>query len=215
MVPISQRAPDIRRALFFGTRPFADRSVRAPLRIPAMVSDALKSNSRQALDTARFQVRLTEVPKRGGGTRTYGFLSTADAVVIVPVLPDGRVVLIRNRRIACEQVLWEVPAGTMEAGEDPAECALREVEEETGYKAQKVTPIHGFFGCPGMVSEFLHAYVAEGLEKTAQNLDDTEEIEVHPMPLEQALGMIKDGTLKDAKSIASLLYYAMFMKGAE
>ncbi len=176
-----------------------------------MISDSLKVNSRPALDTVRFQVRLTEVPKRGGGTRTYGFLATADAVVVVPVLSDGRVVLIKNRRIACEQMLWEVPAGTIEAGEDPAVCALREVEEETGYQAQKVTPIHGFFGCPGMVSEFLYAFVAEGLEKTEQNLDDTEEIEVHPMPLAQALDMIKDGTLKDAKSIATLLYYATFM----
>lgn len=180
-----------------------------------MISDTLKANSRPALDTTRFQVRLTEVPKRGGGTRTYGFLSTADAVVVVPVLDDGRVVLIRNRRIACEQVLWEVPAGTIEAGEDPAVCALREVEEETGYQAQKVVPIHGFFGCPGMVSEFLYAYVATGLSKTAQNLDDTEEIEVHPMPLSQALGMVKDGTIRDAKSIASLLYYATFMQEAK
>ncbi len=176
-----------------------------------MISDALKANSRPALDTARFQVRLTEVPKRDGGTRTYGFLATADAVVVLPVLSDGRVVLIKNRRTACEQMLWEVPAGMIEAGEDPSVCALREVEEETGYLATRVTPIHGFFGCPGMVSEFLYAYVATGLSKTAQNLDDTEEIEVHPMPLAQALEMIEDGTLRDAKSIATLLYYATFM----
>jgi ADP-ribose pyrophosphatase len=168
-----------------------------------MISDALTSASRPALDTPRFQVRLTEVPKRGGGTRTYGFLATADAV------------MIKNRRIACEQMLWEVPAGTIEPGEDPALCALREVEEETGYQAQMVTPIHGFFGCPGMVSEFLYAYVAQGLTQTAQDLDDTEEIEVHPMPLAQALDMIKDGTIRDAKSIATLLYYATFMKGAK
>lgn len=182
-----------------------------------MISDALQAASTPVCRTPRFEVRVTEVPKRGGGTRPYGIVSCADAVVIVPVLPDGRVVLIRNRRIAAGQVLWEVPAGTLEPGEDPAACALRETEEETGFRPAGVRPLTrpggGFFPSPGMMTEYLHTFVADGLEPAAQDLDDTEEIEAHPMTLEAALELIRTGELRDAKSIAALLTYRAFHAG--
>ncbi|MEM7682601.1 MAG: NUDIX hydrolase [Planctomycetota bacterium] len=133
-----------------------------------------------------------------------------DAVVILPLLENDTVVLIRNRRLAITRTLWELPAGTMETGEDPAETAHRELVEETGYRAGELTPIGRFFPTPGFCTERLHAFVATGLTPAEQDLDEHERITVHPMPWAQALQMARDGEIQDAKTLAALLYHAQF-----
>lgn len=129
------------------------------------------------------------------------------AAVILPVLDDGRVVLIRNVRHTVGKVLWELPAGTLEAGEAPSACAAREVEEETGYRAGTLVPLTDFFASPGILNERMHGFLATDLEQSAQSLDHDEEIEVFPIPQWQVRDMIKDGHIEDAKTIALLLYW--------
>ncbi|MCP3905222.1 MAG: NUDIX hydrolase [Planctomycetes bacterium] len=129
------------------------------------------------------------------------------AVVIVPVLDDDRVVLIRNHRIAVDEVLWELPAGTMEPGEEPAATAARELTEETGYAARHVTALTQFYTSPGFCDELLHVFVAEDLSFVGQDLDAGETIEVVELPRDETLAMIDDGRIRDGKTIAGLLQW--------
>lgn len=129
------------------------------------------------------------------------------AAVILPVLDDGRVVLIRNVRRTVGKTLWELPAGTLEPEEAPDRCAARELEEETGYRAKSVTPLIAFFASPGVLNERMHGYLATGLTKTKQHLDADEEIEVFPLPSWEIRDMLKAGHIEDGKTIALLLYW--------
>jgi ADP-ribose pyrophosphatase len=129
------------------------------------------------------------------------------AAVILPLLDDGRVVLIRNVRHTVGKVLWELPAGTLEAGEAPDACATREVEEETGYRAGTIVPLTEFFASPGILNERMYGFLATDLQQSTQSLDHDEEIEVFPIPQWQVRDMIKDGHIEDAKTIALLLYW--------
>ena len=134
------------------------------------------------------------------------------AVVILPLLGDGTIALIRNRRYAVGQTLIELPAGTLEAGEEPIVCAARELLEETGYRAGRVEPLMRFFTSPGILSETMHAFVAYDLVKEHTALEEGEEIELLVTPASQALAMIRDGQITDAKTIATLLYFDRFGK---
>ncbi|MEM8739758.1 MAG: NUDIX hydrolase [Planctomycetota bacterium] len=131
-------------------------------------------------------------------------------------LPGVGVVLIRNERFAVRETLWELPAGTVEAGESPDDCAPRELTEETGYRAARVEKLTAFFPTPGFCTELLHAYRAEGLTQVGQALDETERITAHVVPWGEALAMVRDGTIRDAKTVATLLFHETFGRaGAE
>jgi len=132
------------------------------------------------------------------------------SVVMLPFLNNDEVILIRNRRYAAGQRLIELPAGTLEKGEDPINCAGRELQEETGYLAGRLRPIGSFFSSPGIISEKLYAFAAYDLEKSSRDLDEGEEIEVKSAPYTEALEMIRTGEICDAKTIAVLLMYDRF-----
>ena len=136
------------------------------------------------------------------------------AVVVLGFLPDDQVILIRTRRYAVGQILVELPAGTLEKGEDPINCAGRELLEETGYLAGRLTAIGNFFTSPGILSEKMYAYAAYDLELQRQALEEGEEIELMPTPFDQAVRMIKDGQIHDGKTIAALLMYHHFHRAA-
>ncbi len=127
------------------------------------------------------------------------------AVLIVPVLPDGRIVLIRNFRVALEDWLWELPAGTLGRDEPPRDCAARELIEETGYRAGRIDPLADFLTSPGLGDETMHSFLATELVHIGQDLEDDESIEVRPVPASEALAMIDRGLLRDAKSMLALL----------
>jgi ADP-ribose pyrophosphatase len=151
---------------------------------------------------------------RSGRTVTRQMIRHPGAVVVVPFLPrhpddtDGVwgpcVVMIRNHRFTVDRELWEFPAGTMEPPEPPEVCAVRELEEEGGYRAHTVEPLGTFLTTPGMTNEAMHAYLATGLTKTRQELMEDEEISVEVVPVREALGMIDRGQLVDAKSMLAL-----------
>jgi ADP-ribose pyrophosphatase len=132
------------------------------------------------------------------------------AVVILPFLEPDRILLIRNRRYSVGQILVELPAGTLEKGEQPMNCAGRELVEETGYLAKRLQPLGNFFSSPGILSEKLYAFAAYDLQKTHSALDEGEEIEVQPASLDEAIEMIRSGEIHDGKTIATLLMYDRF-----
>src|SRR6267143_6731563 len=132
------------------------------------------------------------------------------AVVILPFFDDKTIVMIKNRRYAIQQILLELPAGTLEKGESPMNCAGRELQEETGYLATRIKPIANFYSSPGILTERMYAFAAFGLQKTSPVLEDGEDIEVFSVDFADAVAMIPDGQIQDGKTIATLLLYERF-----
>ncbi len=132
------------------------------------------------------------------------------AVVILPILDSSHLLMIKNVRQSVCQTLLELPAGTLEPHEDPLTCAKRELEEETGYRANSTLPLFQFYASPGFCNEILYVFLAKELTFHKQSLDETEEIEVEKISLSNALNLIRTGQIKDAKTICTLLYYSQF-----
>lgn len=141
----------------------------------------------------------------------WDFVRFGGAAAIVPVLDDGRLVLIRNYRTAIERELLEVPAGCLDPGEDPAACAARELREETGYTAGRLLPLTAAFMSPGVMDERIYYFAAEQLTAGPTAHESGEQIAVELMALPDALAAIQDRRIIDAKTILALLYYARFM----
>ncbi len=128
------------------------------------------------------------------------------AVVIVGLLADQRVVMIRQHRYCVGEALLELPAGTLEAGENPDDCARRELAEETGYQSDDWTRIATFYTTPGFTDELIHGYLARNLQPGAVGeADEDERIETVLMPLSAAQTMARRGDLHDAKTMLALL----------
>ena len=129
------------------------------------------------------------------------------AVTILPVFDDGRVCLIRNYRVAVDKTLVELPAGTLEPGEDPEMTAGRELIEETGYRAASMEKLSEFYMSPGILNERMHLYVARGLRPGPAALEPGEQIETWVVPWAEAMRMAFDGSIEDAKTLIGLLYF--------
>ena len=123
----------------------------------------------------------------------------------LPVFEDGSVALVRQWRYPSARYSLEIAAGRIEPGHTPLETAERELEEELGYRAKEFVKLGEFFVAPSYCEERLYVYLAFGLEASAQNLDDDEEIEVVQMPFEQAQELVKSGEIDDAKSIIAIM----------
>lgn len=134
------------------------------------------------------------------------------AAVVLPILPDGRILLVRVLREIFDRYLIEAPAGKLDPDEDPRDAALRELEEETGYRAGKLEKLIDYYATPGFCDERMHLYLATDLEETAQKLDDTEFIELYPVTLDEALALIRSGEIEDGKTIVALLYFKAFCR---
>ncbi|MDF0664556.1 MAG: NUDIX hydrolase [Nitrospira sp.] len=135
------------------------------------------------------------------------------AAAVVPIKDDGTVVLIRQFRHAAGGFIYEIPAGKLAPGEDPLDCAARELEEEVGYRASSFELLSSIFTAPGFADEVIHVYKAIGLTKGRQNLDRDEVLEIIEMPLHQAIARIQDGTIRDGKTIVGL--QAVFIRKSD
>ena len=121
---------------------------------------------------------------------------------------NKKIILVKQHRFPHGYVL-EIPAGTLEKGEEPIKCAFRELEEETGYRAKKMTPLLSFYPSIGYNSEIIHCYVASGLKKIADlKLDDDEILSVEKVDLGKLMRMIKTGKIQDAKTICAVMTFA-------
>jgi ADP-ribose pyrophosphatase len=137
------------------------------------------------------------------------------AVVVLPLLPNGKVILIRQRRYAIGQVLIELPAGTLEKGEDPMNCAGRELLEETGLVAGRLRPLYSFFSSPGILTEKMYVFAAYDLEQSVSALEEGEEIELFPVMMNEALEMCGDGRIADGKTLVALLMYDRYFRSEQ
>jgi len=164
-------------------------------------------------ETARFRVVRHRREAPDGGVLARDFIEHPGAVTIVPLLDDGRVCLIKNRRLAVGEQLVELPAGTLEPDEDPLATAFRELAEETGYRAEQMEKIHEFYMSPGIMNERMYLFVATGLTEGETSLDSGEEIEILPTAWEEAMSMACDGRIQDAKSLVGLLLYDRLRRG--
>jgi ADP-ribose pyrophosphatase len=158
------------------------------------------------LTASKFRVVRETITTGAGKTKTREIIRHPGACVIVPVLDDGRVCLIRNWRIAANDTLIELPAGTLEPPEPPEKTAARELIEETGYRAEQIRFLHAFFLSPGILDEKMHLYLATGLTEGETAREEGEEIENWLVTWDEAIAMIFRGEIKDAKTIVGLLW---------
>lgn len=150
-------------------------------------------------------LRLDTVKLPNGEEVTREIVEHRGAVAIVPLLNETTVVMVRQFRLAANEYLLEVPAGTLERGEEPIDCAHRELSEEIGYRAGEMMPLFQQYLAPGYSSEVLHVFLARDLTKTRQATDPDESIEVVFTRISDIKEMIMRGDIKDAKTIAGLL----------
>ena len=150
-------------------------------------------------------VRVDTASLPDGRTARREVVEHQPSVVVVPIDSNGDMVMVRQFRYPVGETLLEAPAGNMEDGELPEECAQRELQEEIGYRAESLERLGSFWMSPGYCTELMHAFVARGLSPSTLDPDDDENIEVVRKPLSEARALIERGEVRDAKTIAALL----------
>ncbi|MCE7794412.1 NUDIX hydrolase [Salipaludibacillus sp. CUR1] len=131
------------------------------------------------------------------------------AVAVIAFTSDGKLILVKQYRKALEKAIAEIPAGKLEKGEDPLECAKRELEEETGVVAGSWSKLHSFYTSPGFANEIVYIYLAEGLSHGIESTDEDEFVERIDVTLEEAEEMIASGEIHDAKTIYAIQYWQL------
>ncbi len=152
-----------------------------------------------------FDVVEDTIEFEDGSITKWDLVVHPGACAIVPITDDNEVILVRQYRNAEDGEVLEIPAGKLEKGEDPENCAIRELEEETGYKAKVFEKICTTYSAIGFSNEKLHIYKATKLIKGIQKLDHDEYIKIEKYPVDRAVEMIFEGIIKDSKSIIGIL----------
>jgi len=155
------------------------------------------------LDTAELEngcIVTRDVIKHSGG------------VCVVPITDDNEVIFVKQFRYPHSQVLLEIPAGKLNAGENHYECGLRELKEETGCTAQDYRYIGSCYPTPAYCTEIIHIYLAAGLKSGKQNLDEDEFLEITKIPLDKAVKMVMNDEIKDAKTQIAILKAKIIME---
>lgn len=168
-------------------------------------------SSKTVYEGTIFGIRLDEVIEPSGVRTTRELITHPGSVVVLPVLPDGRIVLIQQYRHAAKQYLWELVAGRIDSGENPRKAAARELVEETGYRAKRFRVFLDVFPTPGFLEERMFILLAEGLTAGEAKPEEDEKIISRIYNRKQLEEMIRRGKLRDAKTIAALLYYFRFL----
>ena len=159
------------------------------------------------LETRRFSVVRIRGTSPAGRRVEGDCVHHPGAVTIVPIVDTEQVCLIRNYRATVGETLIELPAGTLDPGEGPLETARRELIEETGYRPGQLEKISEFYMSPGILDEWMVLYVASNLSPGEPAREPTEEIENLVVPWDEAMRMVENGTIRDAKSLVGLLAY--------
>jgi ADP-ribose pyrophosphatase len=161
--------------------------------------------SESAFDGNLLHVRVDRVRLADGTEARREVVEHPGAVAILPLLDDGRVVLERQFRQPAGEILWEIPAGTLKPGEDPEECARRELAEETGYSPDSLEPLASVYLAPGYSSEMIHLFAARGLRPVQRNPDYDERVHPVAVEMERVIAMIASGEIRDAKTVCAVL----------
>ena len=152
---------------------------------------------------------------RDGTPHDYEVIRHPGAAVVLPLLADGRVVMIRNRRVAIGETLLELPAGTLDLPEPPLTCAHRELTEETGYRAAKMTPLVWFYSSPGFCDEKLYAFVASELTPGPPQPEASEDLETEILDWPAIMVAAQRGEIRDGKSLITILHYDRFVRAGD
>jgi len=174
-------------------------------------------NTKRAYSGKRINVDLDQVRFPDGSVGTLEMVRHPGASAVIPFLDplgsrDPRVVLIRQYRWAAEDVMWEIPAGTLDAGEAPERCAERELREEAGVEARELTHLATIFTTPGFTDELIHLYAATGLTPVPSAHEADEFIETHEVRWSEVGRMIRDGRIRDAKTMTGLMWVQCFVR---
>ena len=159
-----------------------------------------------------FGVRRDEVVEPNGVRARREVVTHPGSVVVLPVLNDGRILMIRQYRYATRRYLWELVAGRIDEGETVKAAAARELKEETGYRAKKFRVFMDLFPTPGFLEERMYLLLAEGLTAGEAHPEEDEKIFSRAYKVSELKQMVKTNVLRDAKSIAGILYYLTFVR---
>ena len=162
------------------------------------------ANTRNIYSGKIITLNIDTVTLPNGVTIDLEMVRHPGAAAVVPLKENGTVVLIKQFRHAAGGFIYEIPAGKLHPGEDPRNCAARELEEEIGYQPGKLELLASIFTAPGFTDEVIHVYKATGLTKGRQHLDRDEVLEIVEVPLREAIEMIRGGTIRDAKTMVGL-----------
>jgi ADP-ribose pyrophosphatase len=186
--------------------------VTAPAKEPGKVASRRVYTGRVInldIDQVRFPngaVGELEMIRHSGASAVVPFLGDPDG-------PDPEILLIRQYRYAANGFIHEIPAGRLEPGEPPKDCARRELREETGCSAERLDHLYTMYTTPGFTDEKIHLFIASGLTRGEAALESDEFVEVVAFPISRVLGMIRDGVISDAKTALAVLYVAGFLHG--
>lgn len=153
--------------------------------------------------TIQLRVDTVEVPNKGYQKREI--IEHKGAVAIVAITNDNKVVLVKQYRKAIEKEIYELPAGKIEIGETPLECAIRELKEETGYSVDSLKLIHKYYTTPGFSNQLVFIYLAKNLIPGESNLEEDEFLEVYEIDREEAYNMVINNEICDSKTVIGLL----------
>ena len=158
-----------------------------------------------------FNVSQVEVRLPDGRERQYDLIQHTDSIAIVPVDQAGRVHFVSQYRIGSESELLELPAGVMEAGETPLECAKREIREEIGMAAKEMKQLGGFYLAAGYANEYMTVFLATGLYESPLDPDADEFLNIKTMTIPEAYAFARGGNFHDSKTLAALLLAQPFL----
>lgn len=165
---------------------------------------AKRINRREVYKGKIFTVAEDTIQFPNGTTATWDVILHDGATAVVPIDNEGKIVLVEQYRCVEDGLILEIPAGKLEKGEEPFSCALRELEEETGYKAKKLIPVCQIYSAVGFSDEIIQIYAAIGLEPGVQNLDDDEYVDIKKYTIQEIINMILEGKIKDSKTISAV-----------
>ena len=170
-----------------------------------MIVEEKTISSEMIYEGAILNLRRDKVTVKDGRTAYRENVEHKGAVALVPVTADNKVVMVRQYRKACEKVLLEIPAGKLDPGEEPLECAVRELREETGYTAEKIQRISEFYVACGYSGEKISIYLCTGLTAGSTDFDEDEALDIVEISFEELYAMCINDELEDSKTIAGIL----------
>jgi len=169
-------------------------------------------SSKVVFEGRAVKLRIDTVRTADGRRSTREIVEHADCIGVVAVDDDDNVLMVKQYRLAAGKELLEIPAGGIDEGEDAETAVIREMQEETGFRPQRVERLCGFYLSPGFCSEFLHLYLAMDLKSDPLQAEDTVGIELIRVPVAQIPDLLASGKIQDAKSFAGLLYFLAYRK---
>jgi len=169
-------------------------------------------SSKNVFEGRAVALRIDTIEKTTGNTTTREIVEHRDCIAVVVLDYENNIIMVRQFRRPAGKVLLEIPAGGVEDGEGLEDCVRRELQEEIGYLPKTVVRLGGFYAAPGYCTEYMHIFLATNLIESQLTAEDTDEIEIVRVPVADIIGMINDGEICDAKSIAGLLQYIINAK---